>query len=98
MSVVPFALVGSEMTAVLPDLLGTPGKSLTIPYSLSSIAWACVSKEFMLFALNRTSPVVGYLRELAAHEHQQRGGPGVGTVGRKGVSPSVEMATPSSGH
>jgi dienelactone hydrolase len=69
------------MTAVLPDLLGTPGKPLTIPYSLSSIARACVSKEFTLFALNRTSPVVGYLRELAAHEHQQRGGPGVGAVG-----------------
>jgi dienelactone hydrolase len=50
------------MTAVLPDLLGTPGKPMTIPYALSSFARACVSKEFTLLALNRTSPIVGYLR------------------------------------
>jgi dienelactone hydrolase len=69
------------MTVVLPDLLGTPGKPMTIPYALSSFARACVSKEFTLLALNRTSPIVDYLRELAAHEHQACGGPGVGAVG-----------------
>jgi dienelactone hydrolase len=69
------------MTAVLPDLLGTPGKPVTLPYVLSSLARACVSREFTLLALNKTSPIVDYLRELAAHEHHECGGPGVGAVG-----------------
>jgi dienelactone hydrolase len=66
------------MTVVLPDLLGTPGRPMTIPYALSSFARACISKEFTLLALNKTSPIVEYLCELAAHEHQACGGPGVG--------------------
>jgi dienelactone hydrolase len=69
------------MTAVLPDLLGTPGRPVTIPYALTSLARACVSKEFTMLALNRTSPIVAYLRKLATHEHQACGGPGVGAVG-----------------
>jgi dienelactone hydrolase len=69
------------MTAVLPSLLGTAGKPMTVPYALSSLARACVSREFALLALNKTSPVVSYLRELAAHEHEAYGGPGVGAVG-----------------
>src|SRR5580692_4112271 len=69
------------MTAVLPSLLGTAGRPMTIPYALSSLVRACVSKEFTLLALNKSSPIVDYLRELAAHEHQSCGGPGVGAVG-----------------
>jgi dienelactone hydrolase len=69
------------MTAVLPDLFGTPGRPLTIPYVLSSFARACVSKEFTLLALNKTSPIVDFLRELAKHEHETLGGPGVGAIG-----------------
>ena len=67
------------MTAVLPDLLGTPGRPVSFPYVLSSFARTCVSKEFTLLALDKTSPVVDYLRELAKHEHEACGGPGVGT-------------------
>jgi len=69
------------MTAVLPDLLGTPGRPVTIAYALASLTRACVSKEFTLLALNKTSPIVDYLRELAAHEHRTCGGRGVGAVG-----------------
>ena len=69
------------MTAVLPDLIGTPGKPITIPYVLSSFARACISNEFTVLALNKTSPIVKWLRELAAHEHEAHGGPGVGAVG-----------------
>ena len=69
------------MTAVLPSLLGMPGKPVTIPYALSSLARVCVSKEFTLIALNNTSPIVNCLRELAAHEREAHGGPGVGAVG-----------------
>jgi len=80
--VVAFARRISErgMTAVLPDLFGTPGKPVTLPYALSSLARACVSREFTLLALNKTSPIVDYLRELAAHEHGEYGGPGVGAL------------------
>ena len=69
------------MTAVLPDLFGTPGREATVGYTVSSMARACLSAEFAVLATNRTSPVVGYLRELAAHELLECGGPGVGAVG-----------------
>ena len=71
----------SGLTAVLPDLFGTPGKEMSLNYALNSFAKACISKEFSILALNRTSPVVDYLRELATHEHASRGGLGVGAVG-----------------
>ena len=69
------------MTAVLPDLFGTAGRPVTFPYVLSSFARVCVSKEFTLLALNKTSPIVNWLLELAVHEHEEHGGPGVGAVG-----------------
>ena len=70
-----------HMTAVVVNLLGTPGRPVSIGYALGSITRACVSREFTLLALEKTSPIVGYLRELAAHEHHECGGPGVGAVG-----------------
>jgi len=69
------------MTAVLPDLFGTPGRPISTAYGASSLVRACVSREFNVLATNQTSPVIGYLRELATHEHQRCGGPGVGAVG-----------------
>jgi hypothetical protein len=96
----------SGMTAVLPNLLGTPGRPMTIPYALSSFARACVSKEFTLLALNKTSPIVDYLRDLAKNEHEACGGPGVGAPDIKRVprwilryptsarSPFVSMSSP----
>ncbi len=69
------------MTAVLPSLLGTAGRPMTIPYALSSLARACISREFTLLALNKSSPIVEFLRELAVHEREAHGGPGVGAVG-----------------
>jgi dienelactone hydrolase len=74
------------MTAVLPSLLGTPGKPLTFPYALSSFARACVSKEFTSLALNKTSPIVNYLRDLAEYEREAHGGPGVGALDFQCVS------------
>ncbi|MFN8052260.1 MAG: dienelactone hydrolase family protein [Acidimicrobiales bacterium] len=74
-------------TAVLPHLFGTPGKEAdssmlkALPYMASSVVPACVSREFTVFATGRTSPVVGWLRALAAREHERCGGPGVGAVG-----------------
>src|SRR2546430_10213954 len=52
----------------------------------------CVSREFAVFATNRTSPIVGWLRELAAKAHADCGGPGIGAVGMcftGGVAPAM---------
>jgi dienelactone hydrolase len=68
-------------TAVLPSLFGEPGRAMTNAYALSTIAWACVSKEFATWATNRTSPATEWCRALARHEHERCGGPGVGVVG-----------------
>jgi dienelactone hydrolase len=88
--VVGFAdrLVKLGCTAVLPDLIGTAGrdplaggKLAWLIYQLRSSTSACVSREFLVFATGRTSPVVAWLRALAAAEHSRCGGPGVGVVG-----------------
>ncbi|MFC7743898.1 dienelactone hydrolase family protein [Nocardiopsis composta] len=77
-------------TAVLPVLFGTPGRDpnpaahgwlRSGAYTASTVAKVCVSREFTLLATGRSSPVVGWLRALAAAEHQRCGGPGVGAVG-----------------
>ncbi|MSO78840.1 MAG: dienelactone hydrolase [Acidimicrobiia bacterium] len=65
----------------LPSLFGTPGKPMSVGYVLKSISGACVAKEFTSFALDRTSPVIGWLRQLATEAHAECGGPGVGAVG-----------------
>jgi dienelactone hydrolase len=41
----------------------------------------CVAKEFSTWALNQTSPVIGFLRALARSLHTEVGGPGVGAIG-----------------
>lgn len=74
-------------TAVVPHLFGVPGRhpgrnTLSAgAYVNSSFLPACVSREFTVWATNRTSAVVAWLRSLAAAEHDQCGGPGVGAVG-----------------
>ncbi len=47
----------------------------------SAMVPACVSKEFVVLATGRTSPVIDWLRALARAEHARCGGPGVGAVG-----------------
>jgi dienelactone hydrolase len=75
-------------TAVLPHLFGTPGRDpndggavRTTGYAVSSILPACISREFVVLATGKTSPVISWLRALAADEHGRCGGPGVGAVG-----------------
>jgi dienelactone hydrolase len=82
--VVDFArrLVDAGFTAYLPSLFGEPGRPFDRGrYMLGSVARACVSREFTVWALNRTSPIVTWLRALAAQAHADCGGPGVGAVG-----------------
>ena len=69
------------MTAVLPDLFGTPGRHASVPYAMNSLAKACVSREFSALATNKTSPITQWLRALALDVHGRHGGPGIGVVG-----------------
>jgi dienelactone hydrolase len=68
-------------TAVLPSLFGDPGRPMSTGYVLKSVARCCISRELATMALGRTSPIVDWLRRLAAAEHERCGGPGVGAVG-----------------
>jgi dienelactone hydrolase len=74
-------VVARGMTAVMPHLFGTPGREITGGYTISTLARLCISSEFNKLATNKSGPVVGWLRALAAAEHTRCGGPGVGAVG-----------------
>lgn len=65
----------------VPHLLGTPGKPFSIPYVMSSMARACVSREFAVLARRESSPITHWLRALCRRAHAECGGPGVGALG-----------------
>lgn len=65
----------------MPSLFGTPGKPLGVAYTIRSLVGGCVAREFTTMALDRTSPVISWLRALATQAHAECGGPGVGAIG-----------------
>jgi len=68
-------------TAVVPHLFGRPGAEPSSAAMVTSLGPACISREFSVLALKKTSPITVWLRALAADEHERCGGPGVGVVG-----------------
>jgi dienelactone hydrolase len=68
-------------TVWIPALFGTEGGPVTAAEGAKTIFKACISKEFKAFAAHRSSPVVDWLRALAAHAHPLCGGKGVGAIG-----------------
>ncbi|MFE0645079.1 dienelactone hydrolase family protein [Streptomyces sp. NPDC058877] len=77
-------------TVVLPDLFGVAGRDPdpkahgwagAASTGLRAAVQVCVRREFTLLAAGRTSPIVDWLRALAAREHARCGGPGVGALG-----------------
>jgi len=74
-------LVDAGFTVAMPDMFGETGREPSVPYVLKSLTQACVSREFSNWALNRTSPIIDWLRALARDLHEQCGGPGVGAIG-----------------
>ena len=68
-------------TVFAPTLFGTPGKTMTVPYAMGQMLRACVSREFRIFEVNQTSPIISWLRALCASAHAELGGPGVGAIG-----------------
>ncbi len=74
-------LVEAGYTVAMPSLFGTPGKARSGAYIASSFTRACVSREFTCLATGQSSPVIAWLRRLAADLHEECGGPGVGAIG-----------------
>jgi len=74
-------VVAAGFTVVMPDLVGTPGREVSGGYTISSMLKVCISREFTNMALNKTSPIISWLRALARSLHQEVGGVGVGAVG-----------------
>jgi dienelactone hydrolase len=68
-------------TVWMPALFGTEGGPISIPKAIGTMARACISREFRAFAANQSSPVIDWLRALAAHAHPLCGGKGVGAIG-----------------
>ena len=74
-------VVLAGFTVVMPSLVGSPGRAISGPYGMASMAKVCVAREFTVWALQRTSPIIDWLRALATDLHSTAGGPGVGAVG-----------------
>jgi dienelactone hydrolase len=68
-------------TVAMPDMFGTPGRPLGIPYAIGQMARACISREFHVLAAHRSSPITEWLRALARALHGEIGGRGVGAIG-----------------
>src|SRR6478735_2493854 len=74
-------VVTAGHTVVLPHLFGTPERPMSVPAVAQVLPRVCVSREFVTLATGRTSPVAGWLRDLARTLHAELGGPGVGALG-----------------
>lgn len=74
-------VVEAGFTVVMPDLVGTPGKAFSNGYAMASLTKVCISKEFSALAMNKTSPIIAWLRALGRNLHQDVGGKGIGALG-----------------
>jgi dienelactone hydrolase len=74
-------VVDAGFSVYMPSLFGTPGKDFGWGYTMRTLPRVCVAREFATLAADRTSPIIGWLRALAAEAHAECGGPGVGAVG-----------------
>jgi dienelactone hydrolase len=63
---------------VLPHLFGPLGKTSMLG---NLVRVFCMRKEFHLFATNRSSPIVNWLKALCQHLKEENGVKGVGTIG-----------------
>ena len=82
--VVAFAdrVVAAGMTVYCPNLFGEAGRSATHPLGMATmIGGICIRREFNVWATDKSSPIVDWLRALARQAHADCGGRGVGAVG-----------------
>ncbi|MEM9519446.1 MAG: dienelactone hydrolase family protein [Actinomycetota bacterium] len=82
-SVAGFAdrLVDAGFSVAIASLFGVPGRGKSNGAILSTIAKACVSREFHVLATQDSSPATEWLRALARDLHERHDGPGIGFVG-----------------
>src|SRR5579872_3482625 len=75
-------VAAAGMTVFLPVLFGEPGRPVSTGYAVREmLVGICIRREFAVWASDRSSPIVDWLRALARQVHQECGGPGVGAVG-----------------
>jgi dienelactone hydrolase len=75
-------VAAAGMTVFCPSLFGDAGRPVSRGYALRSMITAiCIRREFDVWATDRSSPIVDWLRALAAMAHAECGGRGVGAVG-----------------
>ena len=82
--VVRFAdrVAAAGMTVFVPSLFGKPGKPASRGYALGEMLISiCIRREFNVWATDKSSPIVDWLRALARKAHEDCGGKGVGAVG-----------------
>ncbi len=68
-------------TVYMPHMFGKDGAVPTVLTAVTTIARACISKEFRALSANASSPITQWLRALAAQAHKECGGKGVGAIG-----------------
>lgn len=75
-------VAASGLTAYCPSLFGEPGRPVSTGYALREMALGvCIRREFHVWATDRSSPIVDWLKALARQAHADCGGAGVGAVG-----------------
>jgi dienelactone hydrolase len=82
--VVRFAdhVAAAGMTVFLPSLFGEPGRPVSVGYAIGQMVKnICIAREFNVWANDKSSPIVDWLRALAKSVHAECGGKGVGAVG-----------------
>ena len=75
-------VAAAGMTVFLPSLFGEPGRPVSPRYAIGQmLKGICISREFHVWAQNKSSPIVDWLRALARKAHTECGGKGVGAIG-----------------
>jgi dienelactone hydrolase len=70
------------MTVFCPVLFGAPGAEINRMQALGTMfKGICIRREFDVWATDRSSPIIDWLRALARQVHGECGGRGVGAVG-----------------
>lgn len=75
-------VAAAGLSVYLPSLFGRPERPVSLGYAAREMVKAiCVRREFTVWATDRSSPIVDWLRALARKVHADCGGRGVGAVG-----------------
>jgi dienelactone hydrolase len=69
------------LSVAMPHLFGADGAEPSNLGFARALAEVCVSRQFAMFATQRSSPITDWLTVLARREQERCGGPGVGVVG-----------------